>query len=82
MGFLFKGTLVAILIGSFAVALLMCRVFADSFSLPYPRWVRFGIVSTFLIALLVCTAAGMCLRHGKRSAAADSTSPEKEQIVR
>ena len=84
MRLLFKSTLLAILIGSFGLALLMCGAFADSFSLPYPRWVRFGIVSTFLLAVLVCIAAGMCLWPPKRSepaVAASVASPAREHVV-
>jgi len=61
MKLLFKLGLFAVFIGSMLLAFLLCAVFADSFTLPFPRWVRAGIVGSVLVLGLVSLAAGLCL---------------------
>ena len=61
MRLLFKLSVVAVLCGSVFFILLLCGVFADSFLLPFPRWVRFGILASILGFGLSALVAGLFL---------------------
>lgn len=66
MQLLLKLTLFVLFVGSIFFALLLCGVFADSFTLPLPGWVRAGIVSSILMFGLLSLAAGLCLFPTKK----------------
>ena len=79
MRLLFKLALFAVFIGSLLLALLLCGVYVDSFTLPFRRWVLAGIVGSVLILGLISLAAGLCLfpRKKKCDYAAGPSFPEK-----
>ena len=79
MRLLFKLGLFAVFIGSILLALLLCGVFADAFTLPFPRRVLAGIVGSVLMLGLISLAAGLCLfsRKQKCDYAAGPSFPEK-----
>lgn len=71
MKLLLKLGLFAVFIGSILLALLLCGVFADSFTLPFPSWVRAGIVGSILMLGLISLAAGLCLFPRKKKEGSD-----------
>jgi len=80
MKLLLKLGLFAVFIGSISLALLLCGAYADSFTLPFPRWVLAGIVGSIPVLGLMSLAAGLCLFSRKEKgdyAAGPSPFPEK-----
>ena len=79
MRLLFKLGLFAVFSGSILLALLLCGVFVDWFILPFPGWVRAGIVGSVLMLGLIALAAGLCLfpQKKKYDYAAGPSFPEK-----
>jgi hypothetical protein len=80
MKWLFKFGLFAVFLGSVFLALLLCGVYADSFSLPFPRRMLVGVIGSALVFGLMSLAAALCLFRRKEKsdyAAGPSPSPRK-----